>query len=511
MKVGPAMPTETIPVAMLHFAPVHKETEGNRRTLLAAVQEAAQAGASMVIAPELCLSGYSFVDTEDASPFAESEDGPTLQALSALCVRHKIYVVLGLLERDKHTGLLHNSAFALSPEGAIVCRYRKLTTVERRWATPGQATQESCFDTPWGKVGLLICADSYFALPARTLALKGADLLLVLANWPPGGVDPRILWRTRALENGVTLLACNRTGLDQRMDCREARSYAVDHFGNVLLDAAYPESRIFPVNLPLKGAHGRLIHSRSEILSHRQPWRWRALGLDVNGETAQHWLWGEAPTTPLSLLALNSHSRMENLESWLQEANSACIRVLLLADDGMSRIALEWQRPWPHDLFLAGSLEGKAFFKTWERLIFQEDASPLLDYFHGYRLAVSRPESLLHPEETVQLAKRGCDLLCIPPSPCVKGRQNPPTDGNLCADAWRDLIASRCLERLPLALAGEGTVCLPPEAHGPWVEEAILDAPFILDMKPFRMRQIFDRLDIETLLQSMERVRERRP
>ena len=59
---------------------------------------------------------------------------------------------------------------------------------------------------------MLICADTYYGLLPRSLALHDVDLLLTLANWPLVGIDPREVWRARALENGIGVIGANRTG-----------------------------------------------------------------------------------------------------------------------------------------------------------------------------------------------------------------------------------------------------------------------------------------------------------
>lgn len=92
-------------------------------------------------------------------------------------------------------------------------------------------------------MGVLICSDTYNGLMPRITALRGADLLLVPANWPPTGLNPRVLWRVRAMENGIFLAACNRTGIDRIMDCRQALSCVSDPQGHLLLEAKTRRSR----------------------------------------------------------------------------------------------------------------------------------------------------------------------------------------------------------------------------------------------------------------------------
>jgi predicted amidohydrolase len=168
-----------------------------------------------------------------------------------------VYIGITLPERDPLTESFYNSAFVLDPQGRMVCRYRKIYA-ESRWARSGNPYQDGFFDTPWGRVGVAVCADSYFGLIPRTLALKGADLLWVPANWPPSGrLNPLEVWQARALENGFYLAACNRTGKDLVMDCTQTVSAVIDPSGATLVSGSSENSRIFYADLPLD-AQGRM-------------------------------------------------------------------------------------------------------------------------------------------------------------------------------------------------------------------------------------------------------------
>lgn len=246
----------SLKLALIHLAIAHKQPADNRDALLALLREAGEQGAQLVAAPELAVSGYSFTDYRDMTPYAETADGPTLTAVADLCRTYGYFACIGLAERDAGTGILYNSAFVLGPGGDIVCRYRKINA-ELRWACPGDPAQDNTFATPWGRVGILICSDSYHGLMPRVTALRGADLLVIVANWPPTGLDPLEIWQARAVENGLAVAACNRTGQDLIMDCRQAPSALFDAGGSLLLWQQIPHSTLLRGELPLDG-EGRL-------------------------------------------------------------------------------------------------------------------------------------------------------------------------------------------------------------------------------------------------------------
>ena len=261
---------EKLKLALIHLNVRYRKPEENRERLFRSVSEAAARGAKIVVAPEMSVSGYSFESRDEIAPLAETGDGPTTTGLAGLSERHGIYVCVGIAEKDPWTGILYNSAFVLGPEGRTVSRYRKINA-ESRWACPGDPRQDNTFETPWGRAGVLICSDAYHGLMPRATALRGANLLLAPSNWPPSGLDPAELWRARALENGFYLAACNRTGVDRIMDCRDASSYVFDPSGRTLLEGKNEDTGIFVAELPLD-SNGRIDgKARLNRLADRRP------------------------------------------------------------------------------------------------------------------------------------------------------------------------------------------------------------------------------------------------
>ncbi len=155
----------------------------NLRDLIALHREAAAKGARLILNTELALSGYSFSSRSDVRPFTRTLEDRDIRAMAALAQELSVYIGMTFPQRDPATDSFYNAAAVFSPEGEMVLNYRKVTG-EKRWARAGNPMQESTFETPWGRVGVAVCADSYFGLIPRTLALKGADLVWVPANWP---------------------------------------------------------------------------------------------------------------------------------------------------------------------------------------------------------------------------------------------------------------------------------------------------------------------------------------
>jgi omega-amidase len=131
-----------------------------------------------------------------------------------------------------------NTAVLYAPDGALLGGYRKIHLFrlmqEPRYLTPGD--RATLCPTPWGPTGLAICYDLRFPELFRAMALAGAVLFLVLAQWPVQRVEAWLLLaRARAVENELIVAACNRVGNDGQV-VFPGRSCVVDPWGNALVE-----------------------------------------------------------------------------------------------------------------------------------------------------------------------------------------------------------------------------------------------------------------------------------
>ncbi|HET8721423.1 MAG TPA: nitrilase-related carbon-nitrogen hydrolase [Nitrospira sp.] len=169
--------------------------------------------ADLLVLPELCASGYQFVSKAEVRDLAEPiPEGATTARLLELAKRRHLVIVAGLPERAGTA--YYNSAVAVGPQGFIGC-YRKthLFFEETLFFHPGD-TGFQVWDIGPAKIGVMICFDWYYPEAARTLALKGAEIIchpsnLVLPNCPDS-------MPVRCLENRVFAVTCNRTGSEAR-------------------------------------------------------------------------------------------------------------------------------------------------------------------------------------------------------------------------------------------------------------------------------------------------------
>lgn len=503
----PAHADGLLPLAMIHWPVAHGQKDHNRHELLRLNRRAAELGARVIVNTEMALSGYGFDSRSEIAPLLETADGQTLAALADLARQFGVYLALGLAERDLLTGAYFNAAFILGPDGQVKARRRKVTA-EAKWACPGQAVQDDCCDTPWGRLGLLICSETYFSLLPRLMALKGVDLLLVPANWPPGSLDPSRLWRCRALENGLHLAACNRAGADARLDCSEAISCLYDPQGRGHLPAQAVEPGIFLANLPL--TDGRLPSDvRARRLAGRSPGLYPYLAAQLNRiQDLTGFLGLPAP----GLLRLHALSReetsladLDGLESRLNSLGGSGHRLAVLpgwgggstAVEGLARLAKDRGVNLVCRLEEGGQAEACFFFPDQDggelrRLpLGRDEAEPACLDLGPARVGLARAEDLMHPELALALAKRGCDLVAV-------------SAGRLDADQV-EVLALRCLERLAVALAGRGLalIAAPPEGHhsGPLLRAAGDQACSLdLDTAATRNKSYEELMDLPRLL-----------
>ncbi len=206
------------------------EADENRRISAEGIKQAAQAGADLVLLPELHAGEY-FCKYQDPELFdmAESLDGATAELLADAAGTHGLVVVGSIFER-RAPGLAHNTALVYDRDGTRAGLYRKMHIPddpgynEKFYFTPGDLGFEP-IDTSVGRLGVLVCWDQWYPEAARLMALAGADILL----YPTAiGLDPnddedeqlrqldawRTIQRGHAVANGLPVAACNRVGFE---------------------------------------------------------------------------------------------------------------------------------------------------------------------------------------------------------------------------------------------------------------------------------------------------------
>ncbi|MCY4436086.1 MAG: nitrilase family protein [Chloroflexi bacterium] len=169
--------------AVCQYAPILGDLPANVEKGTQAIQEAAEAGADLIVLPEMANSGYVVHSSAEARALAEyTDESPAVARWHQLAQEYDTYIVAGFGEKVSDTAL-YNSALVIGPTG-ILGTYRKthLFFEEKLYYRPGDLGFP-VFDLPFGRIGILICYDLRFPEASRILALKGADVICVPTNW----------------------------------------------------------------------------------------------------------------------------------------------------------------------------------------------------------------------------------------------------------------------------------------------------------------------------------------
>jgi predicted amidohydrolase len=191
--------------------------EGNLKVLDEAAGRAAAAGAVLLAAPEMFLTGYAIGD--DIARLAEPADGDSADTVAEIAERHGLAIAYGYPERDG--GRVYNSVQLISAEGARLAGYRKthlFGCFEQEHFEPGEQPVVQA-EVGGLTVGLMICYDVEFPENVRAHALAGTDLLVVpTAQMHPFQFVAESLVPVRAWESQMYVAYVNRVGREGEFD-----------------------------------------------------------------------------------------------------------------------------------------------------------------------------------------------------------------------------------------------------------------------------------------------------
>ncbi len=190
------------------------EVDTNLSQALTGLERVAQAGAQLAVLPEMWSTGYDYKHLAKLA----AETPRVLEALCSFSARTGMVIVGSLAEPDGER--TYNTAFVIDA-GSVTASYRKLHLFsmmgEDRFLTAGDRLQ--VVPTSVGRLGVAICYDLRFPEQFRKLALEGAEILCLPAEWPkPRQEHWRTLLRARAIENQFFVAAANCCGPQAKLD-----------------------------------------------------------------------------------------------------------------------------------------------------------------------------------------------------------------------------------------------------------------------------------------------------
>lgn len=212
-------------VAAIQAAPVIMNEEATVQKAIKLIEKAANAGAKLVVFPEAFISCYprglsfgfivgsrtdkgreDFKRYYDSSVLVPSE---TTKKLEDAALENKVYISMGITEKDGN-GTLYCTNLFFSPEGKYLGKHRKLkpTGSERSLWGEGDGSTLTVIDTPYGKMGSLICWENYMPLARVAMYKKGVSIYIAPT------ADSREEWQSTmkhiALEGRCFVIGCNQ-------------------------------------------------------------------------------------------------------------------------------------------------------------------------------------------------------------------------------------------------------------------------------------------------------------
>ncbi len=212
-------------IALCQMDLVKGDVPENRRQTASWIERAADAGAELVLLPELATTGYTL--GEAFTELAEEIPGETSRIWSEIAARRDIHIVGGM-PRLAPSGLVYNSALLVGPGGLIGVYDKAVPPLYLHGNDLGEGVCEEAeifrrgdampvFSTAVGRIGILICQDAVYGEFVRALALQGADVVVQISNSPriktrhEDDITP-LTTRVHAFDTGTAIAFCNRGG-----------------------------------------------------------------------------------------------------------------------------------------------------------------------------------------------------------------------------------------------------------------------------------------------------------
>lgn len=226
---------------VVQFDVEYGRIEANLAKLSEQLETLASAHVSLAVFPEMFSCSF---DNENLK--AHSRSTPDIiERFSVLALEHGMAITGTLPEQEENR--IYNTMVFIDTDGKIKGKYRKLhlfrLTGEHLYYTAGN--EVVTVDSTLGRIGLMTCYDLRFPEVARALFLKGAQLIVVSAQWPEPRKDHwETLIKARAIENQLFMVCSNRTGTEAGLTF-PGMSMIADPVGKILVHAGDNATSVF--------------------------------------------------------------------------------------------------------------------------------------------------------------------------------------------------------------------------------------------------------------------------
>ena len=255
-------------VGVIQTSPVFGEIKNNVEK---ALEQINKIDADLIVLPELCNTGYQFLDKEEGLSLSEeATEGFTTKRFISIAQSRSAFIVFGIAEKSR--GKLYNSAILVGPEGYIGTYRKSHLFCDEKIIFDQGDTGYLVFDIGLARIGIMICFDWRFPEPARMLALKGADIICHPSNLVlPHAPDAMI---TRCLENRVFSITADRVGREERKKGEAlkffGRSQIVNPLGEVLYRASEENEEELVADIQPEEARNKKINSLNDLIKDRR-------------------------------------------------------------------------------------------------------------------------------------------------------------------------------------------------------------------------------------------------
>jgi predicted amidohydrolase len=251
---------DTVRVAGIVLKWIRGDKDANYRRAEPKIRAAAAGGAKIVCTTECFLDGYAIADKSIPLDTYRAlgeliPGGPYFERLARLADELDIHLIAGMLEADGE--VRYNTAVVLGPDGKLVGKYRK-QKLGHELARNRPGNESRVWATPYGSLGVMICADRTEARIVQDFCSRGADFLICPSGGMFGPKSNDHILQARSRENGVTIVFVHPA--EFLVTDPQGRIVTAELFGDRLLidkseeNSAADSSAIRYFDLPLKSS-----------------------------------------------------------------------------------------------------------------------------------------------------------------------------------------------------------------------------------------------------------------